>query len=220
MGESTATDGLHEKLQLVGEDVKYLKSQFSEASEAKLSLHLPTDDSLKVRVKELVEEFIQETFEMARHSMVVNGVDMTTQESLSGALTRDTEAVEPFDVELNEKLRNMYAQVDEETMEVTKLRRQVPEEAKQAYLDKLQENEDALRRAEEEQEEKDQAEQEENDELPKSSVPWERIQEDYHDTLKLIHSLVKSVPEVYSGLNELQEALEFVRSNDNDDGKS
>lgn len=198
------SDNLHDKLQLVGEDVKFLKSQFHESAETKLDLHLPTEDSLKTRVRELVEEFIHETFELARHSMVVNGVDMTTQATLVDSLKKE-EVVEPFDVELNEKLRNVYAEVDERTLEVTELRRQIPSQVNEIYRQKLREEQDLLDQA---LPNEDQSA--ENGEEP-ISLAIGRIQTDYEDTLQLTQSLSKSVPELYSDLNELQEIIDFLR---------
>ncbi|KAA8910383.1 hypothetical protein TRICI_004181 [Trichomonascus ciferrii] len=197
------SDNLHNKLQLVSEDVKFLKSQFHESAETKLDLHLPTEDSLKTRVRQLVEEFIHETFELARHSMVVNGVDMSTRDTLVDSLQKE-EVVEPFDVELNEKLRHLYAEVDERTLEVTELRRQIPNQASEIYKQKLKEEQDLL----------DQAlptEDQSTDNDEAVSLPVDRIQTDYEDTLQLIKSLSKSVPELYSDLNELQEVINFLR---------
>lgn len=199
------SDNLHNKLQLVSEDVKFLKSQFSESAETKLDLHLPTEDSLKTRVRELVDEFIHETFELARHSMVVNGVDMSTQDTLVDSLKKE-EVVEPFDVELNEKLRSVYAEVDERTLEVTELRRQIPNQATEIYKQKLKEEQDILDQAL-----PNEGQSAENDES--ISLPINRIQADYEDTLQLIQSLSKSVPELYSDLNELQEVIDFLRQN-------
>jgi kinetochor protein Mis14/NSL1 len=197
------SDNLHNKLQLVSEDVKFLKSQFHESAETKLDLHLPTEDSLKTRVRELVDEFIHETFELARHSIVVNGVDMSTQDTLVDSLQKE-EVVEPFDVELNEKLRNLYAEVDERTLEVTELRRQIPNQASEIYKQKLKQEQDLL----------DQALPNEDQSTVNDepiSLPINRIQTDYEDTLQLIKSLSKSVPELYSDLNELQEVIDFLR---------
>lgn len=197
------SDNLHNKLQLVSEDVKFLKSQFHESAETKLDLHLPTEDSLKTRVRELVDEFIHETFELARHSMVVNGVDMSTQDTLVDSLQKE-EVVEPFDVELNEKLRNLYAEVDERTLEVTELRRQIPNQASEIYKQKLKQEQDLL----------DQALPNEDQSTVNDepiSLPINRIQTDYEDTLQLIKALSKSVPELYSDLNELQEVIDFLR---------
>lgn len=47
--------------------------------------------------------------------------------------------MEPFDLELNEQVRQLYAQIDEETVAVTTLRREAPLRAIESYTAQLAE---------------------------------------------------------------------------------
>jgi kinetochor protein Mis14/NSL1 len=124
------------KINIGIDDVKYLKSELFKAANDKISRDLPVagSDPLRTRVEQIVSEFIHEGFEMARHSMNINGVDMSKVGSLKELLDDPSEQdTEPFDSGLNEKLRTLYGEVDKKTLEIIQLRRTVPDEAKELY---------------------------------------------------------------------------------------
>ncbi|KAK7206258.1 kinetochore protein Mis14 like-domain-containing protein [Myxozyma melibiosi] len=137
---------VHQKLQLVSEDVRYLQKIFMEAAQSKIDTHLPSksaEESLRAEVAEKVKEFIAKVFDFSKHSIVVNGMEGAdpSLDALMKAKEMDkeeAEAVEPFDLELNEKVRELYAQIDDETVAVTKLRREAPLRAVEHYKKELE----------------------------------------------------------------------------------
>ncbi|KAK9380870.1 kinetochore protein Mis14 like-domain-containing protein [Kockiozyma suomiensis] len=138
---------VHQKLQLVSQDIRFLQKIFLDAAKNKINTHLPSqsaEDSLRSEVEARMNEFISKTFDLAKYSLVVNGVE-ATDPSL-GALMNANEVdkqeeqdVEPFDLELNEQVRQLYAQIDEETVAVTTLRREAPLRAIESYTAQLAE---------------------------------------------------------------------------------
>lgn len=104
----------------------------------KLNLHLPTsdDDPMKNKVTNMLHDYLKDVFEMAKYAMVVDGVDLGSKKAngLADLLSlRPKEKTEPFDFELNSKLREILQDIEHETVEVTSLRKQIPGEFKQRY---------------------------------------------------------------------------------------
>lgn len=140
-------DNVPPKIHLGVEDAKFLKTQLLHAANDKIDRGLPvaSSDPLRARVESIVSTFINDGFEMARHSMNIDGTDMSGVASLKQVLNGSSDQeTEPFDVELNATLRKLYAQVDRLTLQVIELRRKVPDEAKQMYSDEGRLREEAL----------------------------------------------------------------------------
>ncbi|KAK9370969.1 kinetochore protein Mis14 like-domain-containing protein [Lipomyces kononenkoae] len=140
---------IHQKLQLVSQDVRFLQRMLADNAKAKIDANFPAQlagdgqDPLKDQVEEIVKQFVLRTVELSKYSLVVNGIegaDPTLESLMKGAfLDKEEEAdkYEPFDLELNEQVRELYAQIDEETVAVTKLRREAPLRARETYKSKL-----------------------------------------------------------------------------------
>ncbi|KAG5370286.1 Kinetochore-associated protein [Yarrowia sp. C11] len=125
-----------EKLQLTAEDARYLRDEFSSAVAQKTSLHLPGNDPtdpLILRVRQLVAEFVTETMQLSRHALVVDGADMSQVNSIDAHLRESTEHIEPFDMALAEELRRVYAEVDETTVRLSEMRKNVPHVISELY---------------------------------------------------------------------------------------
>lgn len=105
---------------------------------SKLDYHVPgsgPQDPLKLQVEQQLNAILIDTFEMAKDGMVVDGQDLK-QENLSVSdviLVENTEEVAPFDSQLNNTLRRIIGEVEEETTQVTQLRRELPQKARNAY---------------------------------------------------------------------------------------
>ncbi|ANB15885.1 MIND complex subunit NSL1 [Sugiyamaella lignohabitans] len=126
---------LHNKIHLNSEDIRYIKNQLNHSIKSRIDLDLPDneDDSLRNQVLSYIQQFIDESFELAKHSLIVDGKDMSGVPSLEASLTEGKQEIEPFDIELNEKLRQLYAKVDQETLKVTELRRNIAQIATSEY---------------------------------------------------------------------------------------
>lgn len=91
---------------------------------------------LKKKVAALLDEFLLDTFEMAGHAITVDGEELgvdSRQKINKLLLFESSEQTEPFDFELNGQLRSLLQQIEEETVQVTKLRREMPAKAGLTY---------------------------------------------------------------------------------------
>lgn len=128
----------HDKLQLTKQDLRYIYNELLNNVLTKLNLHLPTTDTdpLKNQVSNLLHDYVMEVFEIAKYGMIVDGIDMADKSaySISELLSiRPKEKTEPFDFELNSQLRSILQSIEQETIQVTKLRREVPNDIHQMY---------------------------------------------------------------------------------------
>lgn len=163
--------------------------------------------------------------------MIVNGVDMSSEQSLQKVLENPSEGelieimgrgkirgfklmlvvdIEQFDVVLNERLRNLYAQVDAKTLEVTELRRKVPVEAVAKYKQKLKEEQEILNKGLSEYNNENG-----EDDISSMQINLERLhtmQSDYSLTLQLLRKLKDSIPEEHMELDKLQETINYLQS--------
>lgn len=128
----------YEKITLTKQDLSYVYKQFVLSAQRKIKQHLPVSDShdpLQIEVENIVNEHLAQVFEMAKSAFFVDGHDLGEENiMIKDVLSlKPTEEVMPFDAELNQKLRLVIQGVEKETTEVTKLRRELPQQAKDAY---------------------------------------------------------------------------------------
>ncbi|KAK9468320.1 kinetochore protein Mis14 like-domain-containing protein [Lipomyces arxii] len=215
---------VHQKLQLISQDITYLQKRFLEAAKKKVDAQFPNSgdgkDSLKEETEAIVKQYILKMFEMSRHSLVINGLDGADPSLLSlmkGAgvdVDDESEKYEPYDLDLNEEVRQLYAHIDEETVTVTKLRHEAPLRAVKSYkaqLEKLNEQHKAL-----ESDEVDMEDQVEEvtveDVLPRQKA----VEQDFDKLIGTLKLLKKSVPVTTAKLNRAEAALmhlDHVRQN-------
>lgn len=178
---------------------------------AKLDLHLPSthSDPLKNQVATVLDDFLKEVFEMAKSAMVVDGEDM---EELGRAILelvslKPKEIVEPFDVEVNNRLRDVLLQVEQETVLLTTMRRVLPEKARELYGRLVSDTDEDVSRVLEQldKEEVEQGEEDKNE----IDVDHEAI-ESYEKYVLLLDGLKNSVPETKMRLDRYDQALEFL----------
>lgn len=128
----------YDKIVLSKQDLAHLYRQFLVASQAKIQHHLPVSDRhdpLRVEVENIVNDNLAAAFEMAKLAFIVDGRDLAEENVLIRDILalQPLEEVVPFDTELNQKLRAVIQLVEKETTEVTRLRRELPQQARDAY---------------------------------------------------------------------------------------
>lgn len=215
------TQKLHEKIHLSVEDIKYLQQHLLENARVKLNLNLPsssqdTQDPLTLKIVEMIEEFILEMLEMSRHSLVIDG-DETVQ-SISKLLDKPLERkyrksfspknvltrieIAPFDMELNQELRKVYQQVEQETLEVTQLRREYPAKALELYKESFN---DSPITTETEETQLDQL-----DQLDSKIPRLDSIIEDYNESLQQLAALKAQLPKQANEMDKLNQLITFL----------
>lgn len=211
----------HEKLKLTKQDLNYLYSQILDRTKSKLDLHLPTannDDPLKAKVANLLDSFIVDAFEIARKSMIIDGRDMDGAGLHISELfsLKYKEKVEPFNFEINAKLRDLLEHVDQETMEVTRLRRELPFSALTSYRNLISSADEEVSLIvsllDEEVDELNQTTDEEEVKFNETFPRVELMNEDYQTALIRMASLKKNIPEQKAELDKLDETLQFFEA--------
>ncbi|OQE17155.1 hypothetical protein PENFLA_c025G09085 [Penicillium flavigenum] len=128
-------------------DFTYLYANTVALSRRKLDLYFPpsatdsdTPDPMRERVRELVDDYINQTFESASTSISINGIDSTSpQFPFPAAFTAPTEQVEyePYDTELASRVTSLYAQLESLNTTVAQQRRDAPKRAAKEYAAQL-----------------------------------------------------------------------------------
>ncbi|KAG0159556.1 hypothetical protein PDIDSM_7078 [Penicillium digitatum] len=128
-------------------DFTYLYANTVALSRRKLDLYFPpsatnndTPDPMRERVRELVDEYINKTFESASASISINGIDSTSpQFPFPAAFTAPTEQVEyeAYDTDLASRVTSLYAQLESLNTTVAQQRRDAPRRAAKEYAAQL-----------------------------------------------------------------------------------
>lgn len=201
----------HDKIALSHQDLSWVYGQVLSATTAKLDLHLPTSntDPLKRRVAGMLEEFIQELFEMVKNAMVVDGEDLAR--SLGPVADhiayKPREKTEPFDFELNGELRDVLELVEKETIKVSTLRKDVPAKVKQAYQQLIESTDLLVSRILAELDVEEVA-PEEQDVLP----DLEGMVGDYEAAILELSKLNQTVPEQRAELAKLDSTISYLNA--------
>lgn len=213
----------YEKLQLSKQDLRYLYGQILSNATSKLDLHLPTsnNDPLKTKVANLLDEFTLDAFDMAKQAIMIDGYDVSrikNTQPISDLLSlKSREKIEPFDFELNAQLRDVLEHVEQETIQVTKLRRDLPGKAKESYNSLISntDNEVSVILAgleSESQQELQDDEDEQNSNVLTLIPRIDSIVDDYQEALLRLNHLKKSIPEQKSELDRLDETILHLES--------
>lgn len=122
------------------EQLRSIYGQLYDALDEKMGLHLPAEaaegkDHVRREVGLQLQDFLSQVMEMASSSVrVVNSDDSSGKMSVSELISKSQEKyVEPFDLELNEKVRQAYQEWEDQTVQVALLRRNAPQQVNQAY---------------------------------------------------------------------------------------
>jgi kinetochor protein Mis14/NSL1 len=215
----------YETIQLTKQDLRYLHGQIYENTASKLDLHLPTspNDPLKSNVAVALDDFLLDVFEMALDALVVDGSAIeppvggpeSRRDVVAALLALDSseQKTEPFDFELNAELRKVIQQVEEETVEVTRYRRELPQDSRNAYEELVGKTDaevtELLR----------QIDHAEAAPVVPGELDPERaqlIERDYYESLQRLVKLNQVLPEQRADISRLAETILFLEDFAND----
>lgn len=138
------TDDRHLKINIAHEDAAYIQKKVMEAVDSRVNIHMPSSnenhnpDPMRKRVEELVHTFVSDTLLMTFPNMIIDGQPFVAGKGKDILkLKPENEEIEPFDLELSERLRALYAQVDTLTLDISKLRRQAPQLVANKYREAM-----------------------------------------------------------------------------------
>ncbi|EGW29934.1 uncharacterized protein SPAPADRAFT_63557 [Spathaspora passalidarum NRRL Y-27907] len=203
------------KITLSRDDLRYVYNQLYISTMDRLNLHLPTEenDPMKNQVATILNEFLLNVFDDARHSLIVDGVadDKPISEVL--ALPERQEVVEPFDVELNQQLKDTLLEFENEIVKSTTQKRELPKQAAAEYekfVDRVDQGvSEYLAKIDEEVEVINN--QESFDfEIEDKDIPYEELRAKYLDTLEKLDELKQIVPETESRLERDLQTMAFL----------
>lgn len=125
------------KIHLAAGDIRFVELRIFAAAIQKLDTDLPNlldADPLRAAIAGDLTVTIDRVLEMVKSALVVDGHEISDALPLRKHVPRrDVERVEPFDADLNERLRQLYREVEEETIAVTRLRKEGPARVEEAW---------------------------------------------------------------------------------------
>ncbi|KAF5115299.1 hypothetical protein DV495_001755 [Geotrichum candidum] len=181
-------DDLHLKLQLTAEDARYVREKFLVAVDDKINYHLPA--------QLVFDDGAQQQQEDPMRSKVED-------------LVKDEE-IEPFDFELNDRLRQLYGRVDDLTLEIARLRKRIPAESTRLYQHALE------RRRELEQQAASEPDADAEDTVDADTdarlQQLRDIKHTYYDAIGGLDELISTIPETKTQLEQLEQAVQFIQN--------
>ncbi|KAI1184582.1 hypothetical protein F5B17DRAFT_442515 [Nemania serpens] len=136
----------------VPEDLAYLIANVRRAAVARIDEAFPpvddsSEDVLRTRIEQLVDEYITQTFTLASPNLTINGLPIdashflspsssssATQNSLTTALTPE-EVYEPFDARKRARVEALTAEEEDLLRDIARLKKSVPGAVAAAWAD-------------------------------------------------------------------------------------
>lgn len=207
----------YDKIVLSKQDLAHLYRQFLVASQAKILQHLPVSDRLdplRVDVENIVNDNLAAAFELAKLAFIVDGRDLAEENVLIRDILalQPLEEVVPFDTELNQKLRAVIQLVEQETTEVTRLRRELPQQTRDAYESLVAGTDQEVTAIIKELGEDESA----NVEVPsmEETIPnSDAIVGDLEESIRVLTGLKNSLPNQRAHLDSLDQTIRFLEDN-------
>ncbi|CCK69838.1 MIND complex subunit NSL1 KNAG_0D00860 [Huiozyma naganishii CBS 8797] len=119
-----------EKLYVPIEQVRSITDQMLASLEEKLSRTLPApsgeSDTVRREVQLGIQAYLDDMLNGVSSSVVIDNVDMDGRELRDIIAESQSRYLEPFDIALNERLREKYKQWEDHSIAVSRLRRDAP----------------------------------------------------------------------------------------------
>lgn len=227
------------KLDVTVEQLRSIYGQLYDLLEEKAALHLPndidaerkrghTDDSVKREVQIQLQEFLTQVMDMASNSLRVVNIDDENMEasgkrnklSIKDLIMKSQEKyVEPFDLELNEKVRKSYQEWEDQTVKVSQLRQNGPDHVNQLYvkardqfLSQLDSRIENLQESATKPPEEEKIEVEIEEDVSEDEQYWQRIKEQYEQSLTYLHDAQTQIPQTRSDLNKIKNLIAYLET--------
>lgn len=191
----------YEKIALSKQDYSHVFDNVLQSAMDKLNLHLPgaQKDPLKNEVSTMLEEFLVNIFDSSKYSILADGRDLDETSIKDILLLRTHENVEQIDADITSKLRNILQEFETETVEVTRMRREIPIKASDVYNDVIKKVDDEV------SELINQIEKEDQDNLNDEQKP---VESDHEDTSKKLNKYLQLLEETNKRLPTLRTQFE------------
>ncbi|KAI5949421.1 hypothetical protein KGF54_005656 [Candida jiufengensis] len=127
----------YEKVKISKKELKFLYSNILTSTISKLDLHLPTtsEDPLKSKIHKDIEIYLLNSFQNLLKSLLIDGEDLSNESIKTILKVDDNDTnVELFDIEINDKLRNILIEYDDMILSIGELKRTLPKRAQDKYF--------------------------------------------------------------------------------------
>ena len=141
------SSGQPQKLNVTIEQLRSIYSQIHNVLDDKVSLHLPSADdagSMRKEVQVELQKYLNSMMDMSGNSLrlinvnddrVPDGKKRVVRQSIKDLIIdAEQKYVEPFNLELNEKVRADYQEWEDETVRVSQLRENGPRSVNEIYV--------------------------------------------------------------------------------------
>lgn len=209
----------YEKIDLSKQDFQYVFNNILQAIMAKLNLHLPAaqNDPLKEQVSTILEEFLINTFDNSKYSILADGLDLQNVLIHDILSLKTLENVEKIDSEITLKLRKIFQEFEQETVDVTKLRRDLPKQASEVYCDIIKQTDgevsEIISMIEQQSQEYQKEQQVNNDDRFEKiieSMDFPQINQNYTDHLQLLNETNKNLPSLKIEFEKYNKTVQFL----------
>lgn len=151
-----------EKVYVPIEQVRYISDQLLEQLEAKIQTTLPPntnkdkydddneislqDDPIRREISLNLQEYLRSIVDQAAYSLIISNMDITGRKLGDVIGESQSKYLEPFDLKLNEEVRQKYQEWEDYSVQVSQIRERAPElmndiyrKGETEYLNKLDE---------------------------------------------------------------------------------
>ncbi|QLG70718.1 hypothetical protein HG535_0A06600 [Zygotorulaspora mrakii] len=149
------------RLDVTVEQLRSIYGQLYDQLEQKAALHLPTtetdsrdvvkeeqsnskEDTVRREVQVQLQDFLSQVMDMASNSLRIINTNDEVKNVRALIMKSQEKYVEPFDLDLNEKVRQKYQEWENETLKLSQLRQNAPAEIKRIYNEAKQDYISAL----------------------------------------------------------------------------
>ncbi|KAL2891529.1 Kinetochore protein mis14 [Ceratocystis lukuohia] len=220
----------HRKIELQSqEDLSYLLSNVRRAARERLDEAFPpvegddTEDELRTKIEELVNEYIQKTFTFAAPNLSINGLPVDPAPFLSGTAQNassmpPTEAYEPFNERAHQRVLDLAREEEDLLAEIAALKHKVPQHVAGHLAEQFRvttaADEDAARTHAEaavrDAVARARTELTQDQTLQKGLVRQEEVEKRYGAALEALRKLTRDTPSTVAKMERARIAGEYV----------
>ena len=212
------SQGQSKKLDVTVEQLRSIYHQFHDILEEKTDLHLPKkeydDDAVRREVQIQLQEFPLSAMTMASKSLEVVNADTVGKTVKQLIMESQEKYMEPFDLDLNEQVRKMYQEWEDETVKVAQLRQTGPAKinevynnSKDEYLAQLDGRIGVLQARMMQQQS---ADHDDSTDDADDHINWEHIKQDYVASLNELYQTQQDLPKVRYNVEKVKRLMDFL----------
>lgn len=202
----------HEKIAISKQDLQALHGNLQDVVFQHLDVHLPQTvkhDPLRNEVGKTATAIIENAFAMAKDLMVVDGVDGERYKDVGGILAWEPkEVVEELDTAINNELREVLVEYEQEVGSLTQLRRTLPQQLGQHYDTLVADTDEHITRV---LAEIDHNASDDEDDASASLELDEKALKQYVDHFVELQEIKKTLPQRKADLEKLQDTVRFLQ---------